>query len=57
MSLFPSAISRSSNASELAALPMAPQLDRVDGELALTGPAGADGSANVSQDDIDALFA
>jgi chemotaxis protein CheZ len=45
------------NANELAAMPMAPHLDRIDGGLELTGPAGAAGSPTVSQDDIDALFA
>ena len=46
------------NANELATMPMAPHLDRMDGGLELTGPAGAAaGSPTVSQDDIDALFA
>ena len=45
------------NANELATMPMAPHLDRVDNGLELTGPAGAAGSPTVSQDDIDALFA
>jgi chemotaxis protein CheZ len=45
------------NATELATMPMAPHLDRMDNGLELTGPAGAAGSPTVSQDDIDALFA
>jgi chemotaxis protein CheZ len=45
------------NANELATMPMAPHLDRMDNGLELTGPAGAAGSPTVSQDDIDALFA
>jgi chemotaxis protein CheZ len=46
------------NTNELATMPMAPHLDRMDGGLELTGPTGAaDGAPNVSQDDIDALFA
>jgi chemotaxis protein CheZ len=45
------------NTNELATMPMAPPLDRMDGGLELTGPTGAAGSASVSQDDIDALFA
>lgn len=45
------------NTNELATLPMAPHLDRVDNGLELTGPTGAAGSPTVSQDDIDALFA
>jgi chemotaxis protein CheZ len=45
------------NANELATMPMAPHLDRMDSGLELTGPAGAAGSPTVSQDDIDALFA
>jgi len=45
------------NATELATMPMAPHLDRVDSGLELTGPAGAAGAPTVSQDDIDALFA
>jgi chemotaxis protein CheZ len=45
------------NANELATMPMAPHLDRMDGALELAGPAGAAGSPTASQDDIDALFA
>jgi chemotaxis protein CheZ len=49
------------NTNELASMPMAPHLDRMDGALELTGPAGAAGSQTTSQtasqDDIDALFA
>jgi chemotaxis protein CheZ len=43
--------------SDLAALPMAPALDKVDGGLELTGPAGGGSKGSISQDDIDALFA
>jgi chemotaxis protein CheZ len=45
------------NTNELATLPMAPHLERMDNGLELTGPAGAIGSPTASQDDIDALFA
>jgi chemotaxis protein CheZ len=45
------------NTNELAAMPMAPPLDRIDRGLELTGPAGATNAPTASQDDIDALFA
>jgi chemotaxis protein CheZ len=46
------------NESELAALPMPPSLERMDGEVSLHGPdlSGDEVSGNASQADIDALF-